>query len=526
MSVLNTRASGILLHPTSLPGRYGIGDLGAAAYRFVDYLEQAAQSFWQILPLGPTGYGESPYQCLSAFAGNTLLISLDQLAERGWLDRAELDSAPDFPQRIDYPWVMHYHEQMLSKAYTGYLAHRTSEDQNAFEEWFLANQDWAQDFALFMALKESHNLSEWTSWPEEEANYKLAMPAQIDKHRERFEHHLFRQWVFSMQWHALKYYANSKGIRLIGDLPIFVAHDSSDVWARRELFFLDSKGMPPVVTGVPPDSFNPEAGQRWGHPVYYWARHKATDFRWWISRVEATLRQVDVVRIDHFRGFWDYFEVPATDLYTTKNGRWVDGPRDAFFEALGPQLQSQIIAEDLGDNMDEVVRWRARLGLPGMKILQFAFGGSEEEQARFGPDRMEMNSVAYTGTHDNRTSLGWWDVEATPDMQQRVTQIAERMQDHWVKKYAVEDFDPATISADLSHPSWLLIHIGMMAGANTLVIPLQDVLEVDDSGRQNSPGDPDLSRNWRWRYADGDLTAESAASLRALTIYYMREPKG
>jgi 4-alpha-glucanotransferase len=288
------------------------------------------------------------------------------------------------------------------------------------------------------------------------------------------------------------------------------------------LFFLDSKGMPPVVTGVPPDSFNPEAGQRWGHPVYYWRRHRDENFRWWISRVEATLKQVDVVRIDHFRGFWDYFEVPATDLYTTKNGRWVEGPRDSFFKALGAQLQSQIIAEDLGDKMEEVVAWRERLGLPGMKILQFAFGGSEEEQARFGPDHIEPNSVVYTGTHDNRTSLGWWQNEATPEMRDRVTALFARMRDQWLKKPGVEAPNPTTIPVDLDQPAWVMIQIGMMSGGNTLIIPLQDVLNIDDTGRQNSPGDPDLSKNWKWRYGAGDLTADSAAALRALTHYYHR----
>ncbi len=521
MSILNQRASGLLLHPTSLPGRYGIGDLGSQAYHFVDFLEAAGQHYWQILPLGPTGYGESPYQCLSAFAGNSLLISLDQLAERGWLSQEELDAAPEFPDRVDYGAVIDYHNAMLTKAYEGYMHERTPLDQNEFELWFMQNEWWVEDFALFTAIKEANGLREWTSWPDEEANYARASQSAKWRYKSRYDEHLFRQWMFDTQWKALKSYANAKGILIIGDIPIFVAHDSADVWAKRELFFLDAKGMPPVVTGVPPDSFNPEAGQRWGHPVYLWKKHQEDGFAWWCRRIEYTLQQVDVVRIDHFRGFWDYFEVPATDLYTTKFGRWMDGPRDALFEALGEELMEKIIAEDLGDKMEEVVEWRERLGLPGMKILQFAFGGSEEEQVRFSPDRIEANSVVYTGTHDNNTTRGWWDTETSTWERNNMYRALERVGTAWIESRQVEKFEAGET---LHSPNWQMIQLALMSGGNTVIIPLQDVLNLDQTGRMNSPGDPDLSKNWRWRYDNDDLTQELADLLSALTEYYERDP--
>jgi len=518
MSLLDRRASGILLHPTSFPGRYGIGDLGKCAYDFIDFLVGARQRYWQILPLGPTGYGESPYQCLSAFAGNTLLISLDDLAERGWLDRTALDAAPEFPQRVDYGAVIAFHNEMLEIAYQGYLAKRTPEDQEAFAVWLRKSAYWAQDFALFMTFKEAHALSEWTRWPKDERDYTRAVTKR-DALRERYEEHLFRQWMFYTQWGALKQYANERNIEIIGDLPIFVAHDSSDVWSKRELFFLDGAGMPPVVTGVPPDYFSQD-GQRWGHPVYTWAYHQKTGFAWWLSRIRAALELVDVVRIDHFRGFWDYFEVPATDLLTTKNGRWLDGPRDALFNAVAGDVMPRIIAEDLGDNMGAVIAWRERLGLPGMKILQFAFGGSADEQRLFGPDRIEPNAVVYTGTHDNNTTLGWYKGDADDRSRANMNASFERLCEQWVQQHDTPAFEFA--GADLETPTWKMIRLGMMSGGNTVVTPLQDLLAVDASGRMNRPGDPDLSQNWRWRYTDGDLTDGLRDLYRKLTEYHLR----
>jgi 4-alpha-glucanotransferase len=520
MTTLNRRASGILLHPTSLPGRYGLGDLGDSAYEFVDFLQAAGQHYWQILPLGPTGYGESPYQCLSAFAGNTLLISLDRLANRGWLNASDLADTPNFPQRVDYPWVMFHRNELLNKAYQGYLKHRTPADQQAFQAWFSRNAFWAQDFALFMAIKEAYGLSQWTVWQASEANYKQAATFAFQKYQARVEEHLFRQWVFGTQWSALKQYANERDILIVGDLPIFVAHDSSDVWAKRDLFFLDSMGQPPVVTGVPPDSFNPEAGQRWGHPVYRWSRHKETGYQWWINRIQATLEMTDVVRIDHFRAFWDYYEVPAGDLYTTKNGRWMDGPRDTFFEALPAELKQHIIAEDLGDKMEEVVAWRERLGLPGMKILQFAFGGTEAEQARFNPANIESNSVVYTGTHDNNTTVGWYTHEANDWERGNMQRAVERVSEAFYQRTGKPPLDTPQI--DPSAPHWNLIRLGMMSGGNTLIIPLQDVLGLGADARQNSPGNPDLSKNWRWRYMKQDLTPELAEWLKTITNHYER----
>src|SRR5690606_7249648 len=328
------RASGILLHPTSLPGRYGIGDLGDWAYQFVDFLVESEQGIWQILPLGPTSYGDSPYQALSTFAGNPNLISLDRLVDEGWLENGDLAGAPDFPEdRVDYGPVIEYHNRMLSLAFRRFRESKTDAQAAAFDTFCKENAVWLDDFALFVALKNAHGGKAWVEWPSGEALHEAeALSEAMQKYGDAIEEEKFKQWVFFSQWFALKKYANDNGVRLIGDLPIFVAHDSSDVWANRDQFYLDETGQPTVVAGVPPDYFS-ETGQRWGNPLYRWDVMAGQNYNWWVRRVAETLKTVDIVRIDHFRGFEAYWEIPASEP-TAVIGRWVPAPGFNFFTVL------------------------------------------------------------------------------------------------------------------------------------------------------------------------------------------------
>jgi 4-alpha-glucanotransferase len=498
------RSSGILLHPTSLPGRYGIGDLGEWAYRFADWLEAAGQSVWQILPLGPTSYGDSPYQCLSAFAGNPLLISLDRLVEDGWLTPDDLADVPAFsPFLVDFGPVINYHNRILGLAHERFETRATPEQRQEYSTWAAENAYWLDDFALFTALKNSYGGRPWVEWPQGEA---LRQPEALESARKRLsreiEEQCFRQWVFFRQWAALKTYVNAKGIRLVGDIPIFVAHDSADVWANRDFFTLDEAGQPVFIAGVPPDYFSP-TGQRWGNPLYHWDRLAEDGYRWWIERIRATLAVVDIVRIDHFRGFEAYWEIPASEPTAVK-GRWVPGPGFEFFDvvqkALGDKLP--IIAEDLGLITPGVIELRDGLGLPGMKILQFAFGGSGGEN-RFLPHHHEPNSVVYTGTHDNNTTLGWWQSgEATPDIQ-------SFLQDY--------------IGHPVTEINWDLIRVGMMSVAHTFVAPLQDVWGFGMDTRMNTPGRE--AGNWGWRFTAEWLDNPAKDRLAHMTRIYGRWPQ-
>ncbi len=501
------RSSGVLLHPTSLPGPYGAGDLGEWAYRFVDILAAAKQTLWQVLPLGPTGFGESPYQSLSSFAGNTNLISLGELLKVGWLNEDDLADLPPFSERkVDYQAVMLHHDELLSVAYDRFEGLSDPAPRQEFETWCARNAYWLDDFALYVALKEMHGLQTWTVWPQEEAfRNPTVLEAANGIHASRIAEHRFRQWVFDWQWQALKAYANGKGIRIIGDVPIFTAHDSSDVWANPDLFFLDSYGNPPIVTGVPPDSFNPTGGQRWGHPVYRWTdveprpgkTIKEKLYDWWVSRIRKTLEMVDIVRIDHFRAFYDYFEVPASDQVTTRAGRWVPGPQKEFFDAVRAALGDDlpIIAEDLGDRMEKPIQLRLQLGLPGMAILQFAFSGTEAEQERFRPDRIPQDTVVYTGTHDNNTSLGWWRSEAS-----------DHARRSFLRYLGVDH---------VAEPNWEMIRLGMQSPAHSFLVPMQDILGLGASARLNRPGVP--SGNWRWRCTAKELESAPWDRLRKLT---------
>jgi 4-alpha-glucanotransferase len=503
MKMLFPRSSGILLHPTSLPGRYGIGDLGEYAYRFIDYLRAAGQSVWQVLPLGPTSYGDSPYQTLSAFAGNPNLVSLDKLVQNGWLTAQELADVPDFPvYEVDYGPVIEYHNLMLRRAYERFQTQANPRYQSAFDEWCTENAYWLDDYTLFAALKEENDGKAWVEWADQDAAlYRPdAMKAARQRLSDRINEYRFRQWLFFTQWEELKRYANARGIRIIGDIPIFVAHDSADVWAKRENYYLDERGNPTVVAGVPPDYFS-ATGQRWGNPLYRWDVLKAHNYDWWIDRFRATLSLVDLVRIDHFRGFEDYWEIPATEP-TAVRGQWVKGPNVHFFKVLRERLgELPIIAEDLGDITEAVLELRRSLGLPGMKVLHFAWSDPDNP---FLPHNYETeNYVVYTGTHDNNSTLGWWMDEASPGNKRYLQSYVDR--------------------EVTTEPHWTLIRTGMMSCGHTFVAPMQDILGFGADTRMNTPGIE--QGNWRWRFSEEWLDrVDLRDRLAHLTRVYGRWP--
>ncbi|HOX25399.1 MAG TPA: 4-alpha-glucanotransferase [Candidatus Krumholzibacteria bacterium] len=473
-SQLFPRASGVLLHPTCLPGPHGIGDLGAAAYRLVDWLVAAGQSLWQVLPLGPTSYGNSPYQTLSALAGNPLLISLDELAGAGWLEPGDLASPPaSSSERVDFGAVIPWKMGLLDRAWRRFQAQAAAADRAAFAAFRRQEEDWLREFALFAALKEEHGGRPWTAWPpalRDRAPEAIAMAAaRLD---DRIAAHAFRQWLFARQWSALREYAASREVRVLGDLPIFVAHDSCDVWARPRLFHLDAEGAPTVVAGVPPDYFS-TTGQLWGNPLYDWNAMAREDYAWWVRRLRLALRQTDLVRIDHFRGFEAYWEVPAS-AETAVDGRWVKGPGLGFFESLRRHLGVlPIVAEDLGVITEAVEELRDAFAMPGMKVLQFAW---DEPRNPFQPHNHAFNCVVYSGTHDNDPTNGWWAHECDEPTRDRV-----------------RDY----VGHPVDEPNWALIRLGMLSVAHTFVMPMQDVFGLGREARMNRPGSE--SGNWDWR---------------------------
>lgn len=495
---MDGRASGILLHPTSLPGRTGIGDLGAWAYRFVDVLREHDQRLWQVLPLGPTSYGDSPYQALGAFAGNPLLVSLDKLKAHGWLTDDDLDDAAFPDDRVEYGNVIPYHFDRLYRAFQNFMVKADAGVKAEFNAWCATNRDWLDDFALFMALKNAHGGRPWVEWePALVRRDPATLAAANGAHADAIASIKFAQWQFFVQWSALKQYANERGILLVGDAPIFVAHDSSDVWANPDLFYLDENGYPTVIAGVPPDYFS-ATGQRWGNPLYRWDVMAQDDYAWWIKRLRQTLATVDMVRIDHFRGFEAYWEIPASEP-TAVVGQWVKGPGAAFFESVQRQLGDlPIIAEDLGVITPEVEALRTGFGLPGMKILQFAWGDLSGE-ARFLPHNHEMNSVVYSGTHDNNTSVGWFNEEASPAMKHHLNQYLDR---------------------ETGDIQWELIRLGEASAANVFLAPMQDVLGLDSWARMNLPGRE--SGNWGWRMLPRDFEHSGWDRLQHYTHIYGR----
>lgn len=495
----NHRYSGVLVHPTSFPSPYGIGDMGRGAHEFIDFLAMAGQHLWQVLPLGPSGNGNSPYQSYSVFAGQTLLISPELLIEKKLLTEADVHPIPEFnANRVDYDKVTTYKTSLFKKAYEHF---RHTADKNLLEEYdsFQSNnQYWLDDYCLYMAGKDYHNGLPWYEWedslldptPKERASWMKLLASEIDYYR-------FIQFAFFSQWYELKDYANKKGIAIIGDIPIFTAPDSADVWANKELFKLDSKGHPLEVAGVPPDYFS-ATGQLWGNPLYDWDAMKDDGYRWWIERVRNQLDQVDYIRIDHFRGFEAYWAVPAGEE-TAMNGKWKKGPGEALFEAIQKALGEElpIFAEDLGIITPEVEKLRDTLGFPGMKILQFGFDGTGE--STFLPHQLSTrNCICYTGTHDNDTTCGWYE------------HTSEQNKDK-VRRY---------MNTDASSVSWDFIRTCLGTIAKYAIFPVQDLLKLGSEHRMNTPGT--ATGNWEFRYRSGLLDEGMAKGLKQMTELFGR----
>ena len=498
----------MLLHPTSLPGRFGIGDLGDAAYGFVDFLLSSEQSLWQVLPLGPTGYGNSPYACYSAFAGNTLLVSPEKLRERRLLSDEDVDEATVVSQRADFGHAHEAKNKLLRKAHENFRRIADAEARRELERFVEEHRWWLEDYSLFRALKTANHNRPWHEWDpglvRREPDALRQARASLE---EEIQAHNFFQFVFFQQWLALKQYCNERGIRLIGDIPIFVALDSADVWTHPEQFKLDSARRPTVVAGVPPDYFS-ATGQLWGNPLYDWERMQADAFSWWIERVRATLQMVDTVRIDHFRGFAACWEIPAGDE-TAERGRWVDVPGRELFRAVRKELgELPIIAEDLGVITPDVDQLRDELGFPGMRVLQFGFGGDANSPNL--PHNYLRNVVAYTGTHDNDTTVGWFRTSAGPDSTRAANEIESE------RKYCLKYLN--TTGAEIH---WDFIRAVQASVADTAIVPLQDLLGLGNEGRMNLPNS--TTGNWNWRFAAGDLTDDHARRLRELTETYGRQ---
>jgi 4-alpha-glucanotransferase len=477
-----------------------MGDLGAAAYAWVEALGRARQQWWQVLPLGPTGYGDSPYQCFSAFAGNPYLVSPDLLLKDGLIRQADLAGLAFAPGQVDYGPVIQFKTRLLGQAWVNYKAGYAPALRGEFDGFCQAEASWLDDYALFMALKDAHGGASWLEW---EMDLVRREPASLARAAKQLEDaaglHKFRQFLFFRQWRALKGFANARGVKLIGDIPIFVSSDSADVWANPESFYLDERRRPTVVAGVPPDYFS-ATGQLWGNPLYNWEALRHTQYAWWTARLRAILSQVDVVRVDHFRGFEAYWEVQAGQP-TAQIGRWVKGPGADLFEKIGATLGANlpIIAEDLGIITPEVDALREKLGFPGMRILQFAFSGDPYD--RYLPHMYENNTVVYTGTHDNDTTLGWYATATDKERDQ-------------VRCY---------VARDGSDIGWDMIRLAWSSVANLAVAPLQDVLSLGAEARMNTPGR--AAGNWGWRYQEWQLTEGVLDRLGDLTERYGRAPK-
>jgi 4-alpha-glucanotransferase len=487
------RASGVLLHPTSLPGPYGIGEIGPEAYRFADFLQATGQKIWQILPLGPTSYGDSPYQSPSTFAGNPLWISFDLLVEDQLLTPAQLDSFPSFPaNQVDFGPVIIARMKVLETVCVHFSNNASPVLQAEFEAFCAQNASWLDDYALFAALKDAHGGVPWTQWaPELAQRAPGALVAARKKYDVEIRNMRIIQFLFEHQWKRLRAYCAERRIKFVGDIPIFVAHDSADVWAHPGLFFLKPDGHPSVVAGVPPDYFS-ATGQLWGNPLYNWKAHKAQNYDWWMARLQRVLKMVDIVRIDHFRGFEAYWEVPG-DAPTAMNGKWIKGPDRHIFDVLRSRMgELPIIAEDLGVITDEVDALRDHCGFPGMRILQFAFG-TDERAAEFRPESYPPHCCVYTGTHDNDTTVGWFHSQAGEGSTR--TQEEIDAENKMILEY---------LRTDGREIHWDLINLGSRSNADTFVVPLQDLLGLGSEARMNTPGV--AGGNWQWRFAWDQIT--------------------
>lgn len=498
-----------MLHPTSLPGKFGIGDLGEGAYRFADFLFGARQHLWQMLPLGPTGFGDSPYQCLSAFAATPMLISLETLVREGLLDAGDLRDAPIFPDSsVDFGAVARFKKPLLRRSFDRFEARADAGAQAQFSSFCHANARRLDEFALFMTVRDAHGLAAWNTW---EDDIRSRQPAAVRRWRSEYgreiRYHQYLQFTFLRQWSALRKYCADRGIRLIGDIPVFVALDSAEVWAHREMFCLDESGRPTVVAGVPPDYFS-RTGQLWSNPLYRWDVMAEDGYSWWIERFRATLSLVDMARIDHFRGFEKYWEIPGSDE-TAANGRWADGPGAAFFETVIRKLGGlPLIAEDLGLITPEVHALRDRFGFPGMRVLQFGFMSGAADDHHL-PHNYPRNCVVYTGTHDNNTTVGWFrGVGPQGTTLGEESRARERKQ---VLKYL------GTTGQEIN---WELIRLAMTSVADTAIIPLQDVLGLGAEARMNTPGTK--TGNWLWRFTADMLTEQIRDRLAEMTAIYGR----
>jgi 4-alpha-glucanotransferase len=496
------RASGIVLHPTSLPGPFGVGDLGPSAHEFVDFLRASGCGIWQLMPLGPTGFGDSPYQCFSAFAGNPLLISPELLLEEGFLAPEDLESVPEFPEdQVAFSEVIDWKMALLEKAFALFEAEASPWQTMRFERFVdsAANAFWLEDYALFRALKDHHGGDEWVKWDgglvRREADALEYARGQLEGPIRKRK---FFQWIFFEQWNALRQHAQDSGVQMMGDVPIFVAHDSADAWSCQREFLLNEEGRPLAVAGVPPDYFSP-TGQLWGNPLYNWEQMEAGGFSWWVRRMRSAFRLFDLVRLDHFRGFEAFWSVPA-DHETAENGSWVKAPGKALFESLRKALGPvPIIAEDLGVITPEVEALRDGFDFPGMKVLQFSFGDNLDHD--FLPHNVDRHTVVYTGTHDNDTTLGWYE---------KATDVEK---DH-CRRY---------LGRDGRDVCWDMMRAAIASVADTALIPLQDLMGLGSEARMNTPGK--ASGNWSWRFREEDLTPDLVTRLLELNTLYGRLTK-
>lgn len=493
------RSSGILLHPTSLPGPDGIGDLGPEAYNWINFLSEVGCSLWEILPLGPTGYGDSPYQCFSAFAGNPYIVSPAFLMDTGLLKRSDFLDRPDFPaDHVDFGPVIQWKLLLLDRAYSRFVQTANKSFKAVYEDFCVREAYWLDDFSLFMAIKEANNGVSWDHWEKPlRLHEKKALEEFHSSHVQEIEKHKFRQFLFFRQWIDVKEYAVSKGIKIIGDAPIFVAYDSAEVWANPDLFYLDDERKLTVVAGVPPDYFSP-TGQLWGNPLYNWKKHEETGYDWWIKRLGAMMKLVDVIRLDHFRGFAGYWEIPAGNP-TAEIGRWVPGPGKPFFTAIQKALGDlPIIAEDLGEITPDVIDLRDAFSFPGMKILQFGFASDSTDP--FLPHNYPRNCVAFTGTHDNDTVWGWYRNTST-----------EKERD-FCRRYLARSGD------DIAHD---FIRVVWSSVANYAMCSMQDLLNLGTEARMNFPGK--MGGNWQWRMLPNAIAPWMKTLLHEWNTLYSRK---
>lgn len=489
------RRSGVLLHPTSFPSQFGIGDLGKSAYEFVDFLAESKQQLWQILPLGPTGYGNTPYSCLSSFANNELLIDLQALVEDGYLEKEELENQYFDSKKVDYDKAKQVKIQLLQSAFNRFIEQNEKDEFNIYCE---SQSNWLLDYSIYRFLKTKFNESPWNEW---EIEYKSRDPETIFELKNSDEKEIlfyqFTQYIFENQWLKLKNYANQKEIYIIGDIPIYVAYDSADTWANQELFELGENHEMTFVAGCPPDHFS-ETGQRWGNPIYNWDFHIKDNFSWWINRIERTLEFTDIIRIDHFRGLEDFWRIPSSEP-TAEVGDWIKGPSTTFFSTLVDKLgQVPIIAEDLGILSPSVYKLRDKFNFPGMKMLQYAFNPDENSSNHFLPHNHDSNFAVYAGSHDNDTIQGWYN------------SIDTKTKAHFLKYSKSDGTDPV----------WDMIRLVMSSVAHTAIITMQDLLGLDQNSRMNLPGTG--PNNWEWKYFENDLSSINSNKLRELSDLYGR----